>query len=55
MNSGSFKNVNKNVFTNHIYLIYTYEQDLALNNLQRLMCHNPQPNHKILICIYMYV
>ena len=32
------------LFTNHIYLIYTYiyEQDLALNNLQRLKCHKRQ-------------
>ena len=24
----------QNVFTNHIYLVYLYEEDLALNNLQ---------------------
>ena len=27
------------MFTNHIYLIYIYKKDLALNNLQGLMCH----------------
>ena len=24
---------------NHIYLAYTYKEDLALNNLQWLICH----------------
>ena len=28
-----------------IYLIYMYKKDLALNNLQWLICHNTQPNH----------
>ena len=27
------------MLTNHIYLIYMYKQDLALNNQQWLMCH----------------
>ena len=26
--------VSNNMFTNHIYLIYMYKQDLVLNNLQ---------------------
>ena len=26
-------------FTNPIYLIYMYKEDLTLNNLQRLICH----------------
>ena len=30
-------------FTNHVYLIDMYEQDLALNNLQELVCHKIQP------------
>ena len=30
------------MFTNHIYLIYMYIQDLALNNLQGLICHKTQ-------------
>ena len=34
----------KNVFINYIYLIYVYKQDLALNNLQWLICHKTQPN-----------
>ena len=33
MSSGSFKDVMKKMFTNHIYLMYMYKQDLALNNL----------------------
>ena len=27
-----------------IYLIYTYKEDLALNNLQWLMCHKTKQN-----------
>ena len=30
---------------NHIYLIYMYKDDLALNNLQWLICHQTKPNH----------
>ena len=29
---------------NHIYLIYMYKEDLALNNLQWLICYKTQPN-----------
>ena len=32
------------MFTNPIYLIYMYKEDLALNNLQWLICHKIQPN-----------
>ena len=28
-----------------MYLIYMYNEDLALNNLQWLICHKTQPNH----------
>ena len=41
MGSGLFKNIN--VFTNH-FLINMYKEDLALNNLQWLICHKTQPN-----------
>ena len=34
MSSGSFTNVINKIFTNHIYLLYMYKPDLALNNLQ---------------------
>ena len=44
MSLGSFKNVNNNMFINHIYLIYMCIQDLSLNNLQWLICHRIQPN-----------
>ena len=45
MTSDSFKKCyQQNVFTNHINLIYIYRYDLALNNLQRLICHKTQPN-----------
>ena len=33
--------------SNHIYLIYMYKEDLALINLQRLICHKVQPNQII--------
>ena len=33
-------------------LIYMYEEDLALNNLQWLICHKTKPNH--IYSIYMY-
>ena len=42
MSLGSFKNVIYKMFTNHIYLIYLYKHDLALNNLQVLICHKTQ-------------
>ena len=32
------------MFANHVYLIYMYKVDLALNNLQWLICHKIQPN-----------
>ena len=41
------------MFTNHIYLIYMYKEDLALNNLQWLICHKTQQN-QIIYLIYMY-
>ena len=34
----------QNVFSNPIYLIYMYKEDLALNNLQWLICHKTQTN-----------
>ena len=32
------------MFTNHIYLIYMYKPDLALINLQWLICHKTKQN-----------
>ena len=34
---------------NTIYLIYMYKDDLALNNLQWLICHKTKPNQIIYI------
>ena len=33
MSLGQFENVIKKMFINHMYLIYMYKKDLALNNL----------------------
>ena len=33
----------QNVFTNHIYFIYMYKEDLALNNLQWLIYYKTKP------------
>ena len=35
----------------HIYLIYMYERDLALNNIQWLICDKTKPNLTSLIQI----
>ena len=40
------------MFTNHIYLIYMYKEDLALNNLQWLICHKTRPNQTNTTSIY---
>ena len=43
MSSGLFNMLPTNYsFTNYIY-IYIYKQDLALKNLQGLICHKTQP------------
>ena len=43
MSSDLFKNVTYNYsFTTHIYLMYMHKQDLALNNLQELICYKTQ-------------
>ena len=43
MSKGSFKNVIYKMYLEIIYLIYMYKQDLALNNLQWLICHKTKP------------
>ena len=45
------------MFTNHIYLIYTYKEDLALNNLQWLIRYKPKqkPNQVKIIEYYNHV
>ena len=37
----------KCVYKSYIYLIYMYKVDLALNNLQWLICHKTQSNQII--------
>ena len=32
------------MFTNHIYSIYVFKQDLEFNNLKWLICHKTKPN-----------
>ena len=44
MSSGSFKNVINKICLEIIYVIYRYKKDLALNNLQWLICHKTKPN-----------
>ena len=39
----------KDVFTNPIYLLYTYKQDLALNNPGGLICHETKLNQILYI------
>ena len=39
---------------NHIYLIYTYKEDLALNNLQWFICHKPNPTKSSLFNTYIH-
>ena len=36
----------QNVFTNNIYLIYMYEEELALNKQQELTCRKNQPTNQ---------
>ena len=46
MSYGLFKRLPTNYsFTNHIYRIHIYEQDLALNYQQGLICHKTQPSN----------
>ena len=44
MISGSFKNVFNKMCLEIIYLIYMYKEDLALNDLQWLICHETKAN-----------
>ena len=47
MNLGSFKNkVTRKSLANKSY-ISMYKQDVAINNLKRLVCHNTQSKIKV--------
>ena len=39
----------KCVYKSYIYSIYMYKEDLAVNNLQWLICHKTKPNQAIYI------
>ena len=45
--------------TNHLYLIYMYKPDLALNNLQWFICHKTKRNQRnyshVIIIIIMFL
>ena len=45
MNSGSFKN--NVIYKLFIYKSYIYNQDLAKNDLQRLICHKTPLTHQL--------
>ena len=47
MSSDLFKDVINKMFTNHMYLIYMYNKDLALNKQQSLVCHKTKPKATI--------
>ena len=40
------KTSTKYAFTNHIYIWYMYEQDLALNNIKRLIYNKTRPKNQ---------
>ena len=42
------------MFTNHINKIYMNKSDLALDNLQWLICHKTKPNQNPIYLIYIY-
>ena len=49
MSLDTFKNVVNKICLEIIYFIYVYKKDLALNNLQWLICHKTKPNQIIYI------
>ena len=52
MSSGLFKNnVTYKLFAYKSYMIYIYQDDLALNNLQGLIWHKTQPNQTYM-CVW---
>ena len=52
MSSGLFKNnftYKLFIYKSYIFNMTMYKEDLALNNLQRLICHEIQPNQILYI------
>ena len=39
--------------SNYIYLIYKRKEDLALDNLQKLICHKPNQSKSYIFNIYV--
>ena len=52
MSSNLFKNIIYKLFFYKSYLIYMYKKDLALNSLQRMICHKTQPTDQDLILLW---
>ena len=48
-----FKNVIYKMRLEIIYIIYMYKKDLALNNLQWLICHKTKPTNYSLTNMYI--
>ena len=46
MSSGAFKNVTYKLFVYKSYIRFMYKEDLALNNLQGLICYKTQPTNQ---------
>ena len=44
MSLGSFKDVINKMYLKIIYIQHVYKEDLAINNLQWLICHKTLPN-----------
>ena len=53
--SGLFKNVINKICLGIIYLIYMYKEDLALNDLQWMMCHKTKSKQTKLYISNTYV
>ena len=53
MSSGLFKNVIDKICLEIIYLIYVRKEDLALNNLQWLICHKTNQTKSYIFNIYV--
>ena len=47
MSSGSFKNAIMKMFTNRIYSIYTFKEDLSLNIRQLFIYHKTQQTNRL--------
>ena len=46
--------IKPNQAKSYISNIFMYKEDLALNNLQRLICHKTQPKPNYIYLVYIY-